>query len=124
MIDLSIFGEFFFYQALIQQNESWNEEISSLKVKSGPYYKLNLKEIVMKKISMFVMIVLVSFAGLFANDLCEEYAKYMKKDEVFPVKIGECRRSLYKECEFYPEKRDLCIEVLHYGEEEKIFALK
>lgn len=78
----------------------------------------------MKKVTMFVMVVLVSFSSLFANGLCEEYAKYMKKDDVLPVKIGECRRSVYQECEIYPEKRELCIEVLHYGEEVKVIASK
>ncbi len=70
------------------------------------------------------IVVLASFSGLFANDMCESYARFMKGNESLPVKIGICKRALYEECEMYSEKKDLCIEVLHYGEEEKVFALK
>ncbi len=77
----------------------------------------------MKKSLMFAMVVFMAVSGLMANDMCEVYAKHMKGDESLPVKIGICKRALYEECEMYSEKKELCIEVLHYGEEEKIFAL-
>jgi len=74
--------------------------------------------------NLFIAIVVfVSFSSLVANDMCEVYAKHMKGDESLPVKIGICKRALYEECEMYSEKKELCVEVLHYGEEEKIFAL-
>lgn len=119
---LSIFGEFFFYQALIQKNESWSEEVSSLKVKSGPLIIFS-KEIIMRRIFIAV-VMLVSFSSLFANDMCENYARYMKGDDIYIVKVGECRRSLYAECIKYANGDEKvmksCVDTLHYDNDLRV----
>ncbi len=69
----------------------------------------------MKKVTMFVMVVLMSLTGLFANGMCEVYAPLMPGEESVPVKIGECRRMLYGNCDL-AENREECIEKIHYSE--------
>lgn len=77
----------------------------------------------MKKL-FIAMIVFASFTGLFAEDMCENYARYMKGDDIYIVKVGECRRALYTECISYAngDERIMrsCVDELHYNSDFKV----
>jgi len=67
--------------------------------------------------AMFIVFVILASMNLFAGGMCELYVQYMemKKGENLPVKIGQCNRMLYGECEFANNKEE-CIEKIHYSE--------
>ena len=77
----------------------------------------------MKKL-FIAIVVFVSFTSLFANDMCENYARYMKGDDIYIVKVGECRRSLYAECISYAngDERIMksCVDELHYDSDFRV----
>ncbi len=72
--------------------------------------------------AMFIVFVILASMNLVAGDMCETYAKFMKGDESLPVKIGECSRTLYEECE-YSLNKEKCIEKIHYSNNEELFSL-